>query len=104
MKIILNEKNFSYLIGNLINETYVQNYEPISMKIEQGMSSLYKLLERDGVIMTNVENGKEYLVYEDVSLEHTIGKKYCHCRLLRDGKPFGPIYTKPMALFKMKMY
>ena len=104
MKIILNEKNFSYLFGNLINESYLQKYDPISMKIERGIESLNKLLERDGVIMINIENNKEYLVYEDIALENAIGKKYCHCRLLRDGEPFGPIYTKPMALFKMKMY
>jgi hypothetical protein len=54
--------------------------------------------------MTNIENGKDYIVYEIVSLENLIGKKFCNCRLLKDGNPFGPIYTKPLALFKMKMY
>lgn len=103
MKIILSEKNFSYLIGNLINEEY-NNINPITNKVKQSMLSLNKLLERDGIIMINIENQKEYLVYEDITLENLIGKKYCHCRLLKDGKPFGPIYTKPMVLFKMKMY
>lgn len=103
MKIILSEKNFSYLIGNVINENLYSKH-PLKIKVDNAMQSLEKLLERDGVIMTNIENGKDYIVYEIVSLENLIGKKFCNCRLLKDGKPFGPIYTKPLALFKMKMY
>jgi hypothetical protein len=103
MKIILNEKNFSYLIGNVINEN-LHSKHPLKVKVDNAMCSLEKLLEREGVIMTNIENGKDYVVYEIVSLENLIGKKFCNCRLLKDGKPFGPIYTKPLALFKMKMY
>jgi hypothetical protein len=103
MKIILNEKNFLYLIGNVINENLDYKH-PLKVKVDSAIYSLEKLLEREGVIMTNIENGKDYIVYEIVSLENLIGKKFCNCRLLKDGNPFGPIYTKPLALFKMKMY
>ena len=54
--------------------------------------------------MINIRNGRDYLVYELLSLANAIGKRYCLCQLLKDGKPYGSVYTKPMHLFKMKNY
>lgn len=54
--------------------------------------------------MTNIENGKDYLVLENVSLTNLIGKRCCICRLINDNKVFGPIYVKPLDLFKTKLY
>lgn len=103
MKIILNEEKFSSLLTNFINEDLNKKH-PIYNKIKSAMTSLENLISRDGVLMVNIDNNKEYVVYEDLTLTNLIGKRYCHCRLLKDGKPYGPIYTKPLDLFKMKMY
>lgn len=102
MKIILNEKNFLLLINNIINESHDTN--PLTQKINLTTNLLEKLISNYGNIMVNIENQKLYAVYEDLSLTNMIGKKVCICRLLKDNKPYGPIYTKPMDLFKIKTY
>ena len=100
MKIILNERAFSSLIDNILNETH----NPLNQKIEIAIDTLKRLIARDGVVMTNIENGKDYSVYEILSLTNEIGKRYCICQLIKDGKPYGSIYTKPLDMFKMKIY
>ena len=101
MKIILNEKSFSSFLGNLINES---NINPISQKINIATDLLERMISHNGLLMLNIENGKEYLVLEDVTLTNLIGKRCCICRLMKEGKAFGPIYVKPLDLFKMKNY
>ena len=101
MKIILNEKSFSSFLGNIINES---NINPISQKIDIANKLLEKMILNNGLLMINVENGKEYSVLEDATLTNLIGKRCCICRLIKDGKLFGPIYVKPLDLFKIKTY
>ncbi len=101
MKIILNEKSFSSFLNNFINES---NINPIKNKINVVNELLENLLSNNGLIMTNIENGKDYLVLENVSLTNLIGKRCCICRLIKDNKVFGPIYVKPLDLFKTKLY
>ena len=108
MKIILSEDKFSCLLSEMMIEynSFDGNHDrnPYEKKIENDMESLENLLSRDGIIMVNIRNGRDYLTYELISLTNAIGKKYCLCQLLKDGKPYGSVYTKPMHLFKLKNY
>lgn len=107
MKIFLTEEKLSLLLTRLMLEQNLQetnNYNPYARKIEQSNKALEDLLAREGRVLLNIENGKEYLTYEITSLANTIGKRYCVCRLIRNNEPYGAIYTKPMTQFKMKTY
>ncbi|MBR6516119.1 MAG: hypothetical protein IKT40_04615 [Bacilli bacterium] len=106
MKILLNEEKFSALLNEFINE-YSVNTEPNSSytkKIETDKNSLEKLLKIDGSVMTNIKNGKDYIVYELYSLANVLGKRYCICQLLKDGEQYGQVATKPLSMFKPKNY
>lgn len=102
MKIILGENNFPTLLTAMLNENNDNNV--ILNKIDITLESLKKLLQRSGVIMFDILNGKEYIVYELTNLEVMLGKKYCICRLIKDGEPYGQLMVKPMVQFKMKNY
>jgi hypothetical protein len=108
MKIILSEDKFSCLLSEMIVEynSFDGSHDrnPYEKKINNDTDILENLLYRDGILMKNIRNGRDYLVYELSSLANAIGKRYCLCQLLKDGKPYGSVYTKPMHLFKMKNY
>ena len=102
MKIILNENKFSSLVINGLFESF--NINPITQKIDGDFESLKKLLKRDGVLMTNIKNGKTYCVYEIVSIANVIGKRFGVILLMKDGELYGPLSVKPLNLFKVKNY
>lgn len=107
-KILLKENKLVNLLTEMmfeydINDGNADN-NPYAKKINAAKDSLEKLLSIDGVVMINIENGKEYLTYELLSLANAIGKRYCLCQLLKDGEQYGTISTKPMELFKLKNY
>jgi hypothetical protein len=104
MKIILSETKFSFLMTHMINETISPNLSSLMIKADKALNVLKKLIQSDGVIMQNIENGKEYIVYEIYSLTNIIGKKIGICQLYKDGAPYGSLYVKSMDLFKMKNY
>lgn len=108
MKIFLNENKFASLLNEFINEYNIYDgnadKNPYAKKIKLAKLSLEKLLYTNGVIMTNIENGKDYLVYELFSLANVIGKRYCLCQLIKDNEQYGQIATKPLAMFKQKQY
>jgi hypothetical protein len=103
MKIKLDENKFSSLMGNLLYENFT-NQNPIKQQSEISINSLKQLLNSDGIIMTNVENGKDYKVYEITSLANTIGKRFVITQLIKDGDLYGQLSVKPLTLFKMKNY
>ena len=102
MKIILNEKKFSSLVINRLFESFYVN--PITKRIDGDLESLKNLIKRDGVLMTNIKNGKTYCVYEITSIANVIGKRFCIIQLMKDGELYGPISVKPLSLFKEKNY
>ncbi len=104
MKIILNESKFSSLLDTILNESSLKKDHPLFKKIEMAKNSLKKLLVNNGVLMTNIENEKDYLVYEITSLTNEIGKRFCICQLVKDGEASGLISIKPFEMFKIKMY
>ena len=72
--------------------------------IDGDLESLKNLIKRDGVLMTNIKNGKTYCVYEITSIANVIGKRFCIIQLMKDGELYGPISVKPLSLFKEKNY
>lgn len=102
MRIFLSENKFSTFILNLLNEDNYRENNIYNKKIELAQDSLEKLLANDGIIMQNISNGEDYVIYEIISLSNIIGKRYCLCRLLKNNKQYGSIYIKPLALFKEK--
>lgn len=107
-KIILTEDKLKTLVTSIILEYNIYDgnafHNPYAKKIKSAKESLEKLLKYDGKIMVNIDNGKEYLTYEIVSLANAIGKRYCLCQLLKDGEQYGAISTKPLELFKDKIF
>ena len=114
MRIIITEDQMSTLLTEMANDPKVSNrrqnadgnadHNPKQKQIDAAIDSLEKLLDTQGTVMINTKNGKEYLTYEIYSLANTIGKRYCICRLLRDGEPYGTLYTRPLTMFKPKNY
>ena len=108
MKILLSENKLMSLITEIMTEYNIYDgnadNNPYSKSVEKDINSLENLIKNDGIIMVNIENGKEYIVYELYSLANIIGKRYCLCQLVKDYKPYGAIYTKPLKLFKVKNY
>lgn len=107
-RIFLNENKLVNLLTEMmfeydINDGNADN-NPYAKKIDAAKNTLENLLSLDGTIMINIENGKEYLTYELLSLADVVGKRYCLCQLLKDGEQYGSVSTKPMELFKLKNY
>lgn len=107
MKVIFNENNILNLLTKVIIEgknTFDGNYDhnPYHKKLDIDKSSLENLLKTDGYVMMSIENGSYYIVYEIVAFANIIGKRYCICQLIKDGKQYGSIYVKPLSVFKIK--
>lgn len=101
MKVIVNESGFINLLTEMVNNQTLVN---IKTKIEQNTDLLEKFLKQYGKIMINIQNNKEYLVYELLSLTDLIGKRYGLVQLIKDGEPFQSIYVKPIELYKLKNF
>lgn len=72
MKVVLSENKMASLLFEMINEYNISDgnadYNPYAKKIDSAIDTLEKLINSDGVIMSNIENGKDYIVYEIYSL------------------------------------
>lgn len=107
MQLILNEEKLPILALEILKE--FNNYDgnayhnPYQKKIEVADEALDKFILQNGKIMANISNGKDYLVYEIVALSELIGRRYCMCKLVKDGKPYGVIYAKPLENFREKI-
>ena len=77
-------------------------HNPYSKQIENGIEVMKRFLFSNGRIMVNIDNRKDYIIYEVGQLAQLMGKRFCLCQLYKDGKPFGSVYIKPLLLFKEK--
>lgn len=109
MKIILSENKLQGLLREMLLNEY-NSFDgnayrnPYAKNIQIAKDSLENLLVNDGTIMVDIENGKEYITYELYSLAEVLGKRYCVCKLLKDGEPYGAISIRPLQMFKIKNY
>ena len=111
MKIIITENQFNRLILKEFNNV-VNDYNPIAdgnvdhnpykRQLDKSMDVIESFLQNNGRIMANIDNGKDYIVYEIISFSELMGKRCVICQLIKDNKPFGSIYVKPFVLFRTK--
>lgn len=109
MKIIVNEeKVINLLLNEMVNEYETSDgnafHNPYKKKFDNCKKMLQKLVERNGKIMTSIENGNDYFVYELYSLSQLLGVRYVLCRIIKDNKANGAVLVKPLAMFKVKNY
>lgn len=111
MKVFVNEEKFaSILLSEMINEYEISDgnafHNPYRKKLQRGKDLLKKLVEQYGKIMTSIENGRDYCVYEIYSLSQSLGVRYCICRLIDNEtyEPKGTVLVKPLETFKIKNY
>lgn len=100
MKIKLNESQFDKLMLTELGGTMVSN--SYNNRIETAQETLETFLYNNGVMMTNMENQNEYLVFELESLTGLIGRRYGLVQLVKDGQPYDTIYIKPIELYRRK--
>lgn len=109
MKILVNEDKFiSLMINEMINEYNISDgnafHNPYHKKLENRKERLKKLVATNGVVMTSIENGKDYIVYEIYALAELIGARYALCRAIKDNEPKGAVMVKPFESFRIKNY
>lgn len=104
MKIKLTESQFDKLMLMELMNTYNnrQAYTSYIDKVDSANKSLETFLYNNGVIMLNIKNGKEYLVFELEALTNMIGRRYGLVQLIKNGEPYDTIYIKPIELYRIK--
>lgn len=101
MNIIIKESKLNILLTELFNNNL--SNKVVNQKAERNSQLLGNFLKQYGILMTNIENGKDYLVYELNTLTNMIGKRYGMVQLIKDGEPYQSIYIKPLDLYKRKI-
>lgn len=115
MKIVLTEKQFERFVlseyakdmtptDNDYNPIADGNVEhnPYAKQIKAQNKAIASFLQNNGRLMTNIDNGKDYIAFELTALGELTGKRSVMCQLIKDNKPFGSIYVKPFTLFRYK--
>lgn len=101
MNIIIKESKLNILLTELFNNNL--SNQVVNQKVERDSQLLCNFLKQYGLLMTNIENGKDYLVYELNNLTNMIGKRYGMVQLMKDGEPYQSIYIKPLDLYRRKI-
>lgn len=98
MNIIINEQQ------NKIFETKASEEMRERIKVvNDEKAELEDYIESHGEYMTDVTNGKTYLVQYLKALSELVGKQYAMCAPVRKDGTYGAFYVKPFETFK-KMY
>lgn len=93
-----NQDEFSIGMEYSILENDIYNF--YKDKIEIAKNKLYNLIKQ-GTVMYNIENNKNYLVYYNDELSRIIGKNVCICSVVnKNNEIHSTILVKPMDLFK----
>ena len=116
MRVILSENQIKkYIFKEFLREAVFKNdnynpiadgnsvHNPYAKQTRQNVQLLHSFLKNNGTVMTNIENGKDYLVYEMAAFANIIGKRFCICQLIKDNDQFGAVYMKPFSLFRLKI-
>jgi len=109
VRVILTETQLCNIIGkSMLSEYNVSdgnaNHNPYKKKFDRGRDLLQNLLETQGRVMTNIENAKDYYVFEVYALSQLLGLRYCLCRAIKEGEAVGTVMLKPLSMFKIKNY
>lgn len=71
-------------------------------KIDDEKADLENYIEKRGKYMTDITNGKTYLVQYLKALSELVGKKYAMCAPVQDDGTYGAFYVKPYETFNSK--
>lgn len=104
MKIKLTESQFNRLMLSELLDAHnnFQAYTSYINRVDSANKSLETFLYNNGVVMVNIKNGKEYLVFELEALTNMIGRRYGLVQLIKNGEPYDTIYIKPIELYRRK--
>ena len=116
MRVILTEEQFKhYLLIEYVNQSISgeteynpsadgnSEHNPYSKQIKVNGKLLTNFLHSYGKVMTNIDNGKDYYVYEINTFINLVGKRFCICQLIRNNKGYGAIFVKPFSIFRLKV-
>ena len=98
MEIVITEHQFNLLESFIV---------PAGMKervkeVEEEKKELENFIESRGEYMTDITNGKTYLVQYLKALSELVGKKYAMCAPVRKDGTYGAFYVKPFDTFIKK--
>jgi hypothetical protein len=71
-------------------------------RIGDEKAELENYIEKRGEYMTDITNGKTYLVQYLKALSELVGKKYAMCAPVEDDGTYGAFYVKPYDTFNSK--
>ena len=71
-------------------------------RIDDEKAELENYIEKRGEYMTDITNGKTYLVQYLEALSKLVGKKYCMCAPVEKDGTYGAFYVKPYESFNKK--
>jgi hypothetical protein len=71
-------------------------------RIDDEKAELENYIEKRGEYMTDITNGKTYLVQYLEALSKLVGKKYCMCAPVEEDGTYGAFYVKPYESFNKK--
>lgn len=69
-------------------------------RVENEKKELENYIESKGEFMTDVTNGKTYLVQYLKALSELVGKSYAVCAPVRSDGTYGAFYVKPFDTFR----
>lgn len=69
-------------------------------RVNDEKMELENFIESNGEYMTDITNGKTYLVQYLKALSDLVGKKYAMCAPVRQDGTYGAFYVKPFETFR----
>ena len=73
-----------------------------SKRVHDDKAALEDYIEKRGEYMSDITNGKKYLVQYLGALSKLVGRKYGMCAPVRSDGTYGAFYVKPMETFVKK--
>ena len=77
-----------------------QGFRDTVKRIESEKAELENYIESRGEYMTDITNGKTYLVQYLDALSRLVGKGYAMCAPVRSDGTYGAFYVKPWESFR----
>ena len=96
MDIVISERQLSLLEAYVMPSGFKDRVE----KVEDEKMDLENYIEAHGEYMTDITNGKVYLVQYLKALSELVGREYAVCAPVRSDGTYGAFYVKPWETFK----
>ena len=100
MEIIITEEQQLILEKKVKSQALIEK----TKKVEEEKFILEEYIEKKGEYMTDITNGKTYLVLYLKTLSEMVGNKYAVCASVRSDGTYGAFYVKPWSTFEKKGY